>query len=88
VRACVRACACVCAGGDEELLLLLLLVVVVGVVGAVGWRRRRKLQRLRVRRNTCTRCRVEKRANTFNNGSLGSCIDEERSNVRKVMRIA
>ena len=25
---------------------------------------------------------------TFNNGSLGSCIDEERSEVRKVMRFA
>ena len=25
---------------------------------------------------------------TFNNGSLGSCIDEERSEVRNVMRFA
>ena len=31
---------------------------------------------------------VNERDTTFNNGSLGSCIDEERSEVRKVMRFA
>lgn len=34
------------------------------------------------------RGKTKKNTTTFNGGSLGSCIDEERSKLRYVMRIA
>lgn len=59
--------------------------VCVGVGAAAGAGQ----QHVHVCMDVCTHTGVEREeANTFNNGSLGSCIDEERSNVRKVMRIA
>jgi hypothetical protein len=36
----------------------------------------------------CNDGRVNQHDNTFNNGSLGSCIDEERSQVRNVVQTA